>query len=229
MVVEVPLTRVQPEYLFGFLLSFRAPFALGTCDATPQGIYSGYLLTRTSSRSLEARYWYTQVPGTFSTRSEPETEEASSTSVGHHLLLLLLYRFNHNAWIHTTLTTMSEPDMKNVKSSSEELEEDTTTPTPKEEAEPVKLTYKQIAMNNGMLFTVTDVPPVVTSMILGLQHYLTMLGATVLIPLLLCPAMGANGLQTAEVISSIFFVSGINTVSLSLRSTGICANNATLY
>ena len=116
---------------------------------------------------------------------------------------------------------MSEPDMKNVKSSSEELEEDTTTPTPKEEAEPVKLTYKQIAMNNGMLFTVTDVPPLVTSMILGLQHYLTMLGATVLIPLLLCPAMGANGLQTAEVISSIFFVSGINTVRLSIRSTGI--------
>ena len=37
-------------------------------------------------------------------------------------------------------------------------------------------------------------------------------GATVLIPLILCPAMGANGDQTAEVISSIFFVSGISTL-----------------
>ena len=33
----------------------------------------------------------------------------------------------------------------------------------------------------------------------------------VLIPLILCPAMGATGQQTAEVISSIFFVSGFNT------------------
>ena len=117
---------------------------------------------------------------------------------------------------------MSEPDIKNAKGSSEELEEEATTPIPKEEdTEPAKMTYKEIAMKNGMTYTVTDVPPLLTSMILGLQHYLTMLGATVLIPLLLCPAMGANGLQTAEVISSIFFVSGINTVRLALRSTRI--------
>lgn len=73
-------------------------------------------------------------------------------------------------------------------------------------------TYKERAMENGMSYTVTDVPPLGTSMLLGLQHYLTMLGATVLIPLIVCPAMGANGRQTAQVISSIFFVSGINTV-----------------
>ena len=39
-----------------------------------------------------------------------------------------------------------------------------------------------------------------------------MLGATVLIPLLVCPAMGANGVQTAQVISTIFFVSGLATM-----------------
>jgi Permease family len=77
---------------------------------------------------------------------------------------------------------------------------------------PVK-TYKQRAKENGMNYTVTEVPPLGTSLLLGLQHYLTMLGATVLIPLIVCPAMGANGRQTAQVISSIFFVSGINTVS----------------
>lgn len=76
-----------------------------------------------------------------------------------------------------------------------------------------KLTYREKAMKNGMSYTVTDVPPLGTSLVLGLQHYLTMLGATVLIPLIVCPAMGANGQQTAQVISSIFFVSGINTVS----------------
>ena len=73
-------------------------------------------------------------------------------------------------------------------------------------------TYKEKAKENGMNYTVTDVPPLGTSLLLGLQHYLTMLGATVLIPLIVCPAMGANGQQTAQVISSIFFVSGINTV-----------------
>jgi len=76
----------------------------------------------------------------------------------------------------------------------------------------VKVTYKELAKKNGMNYTVTEVPPFFTSMLLGLQHYLTMLGATVLIPLILCPTMGADGFQTARVISSIFFVSGINTV-----------------
>ena len=83
-----------------------------------------------------------------------------------------------------------------------------------EDDDPVSPSHKELAKNNGILYTVTDVPPLGTCVLLGLQHYLTMLGATVLIPLILCPAMGASGLQTAQVISSIFFVSGINTVSV---------------
>jgi nucleobase transporter 1/2 len=39
-----------------------------------------------------------------------------------------------------------------------------------------------------------------------------MLGATVLIPLIVTPAMGATAKQTAEVISTIFVVSGVNTL-----------------
>jgi nucleobase transporter 1/2 len=74
------------------------------------------------------------------------------------------------------------------------------------------LTYKEQAKAQGMNYTVTDVPPLGTAMLLGTQHYLTMLGATVLVPLIICPAMGADGNQTAQVISSIFFVSGINTL-----------------
>lgn len=97
-------------------------------------------------------------------------------------------------------------------SSNDDIEETLTKEQKNEEEQPVKLTYREIAKRNGINYTVTEVPPFFTSMLLGLQHYLTMLGATVLIPLLLCPAMGADGLQTAEVISSIFFVSGMNTL-----------------
>lgn len=111
---------------------------------------------------------------------------------------------------------MAEPETKNLETSSEEVDDVVV----KDSGEPVKMTYKEIAKKNGINYTVTEVPPLFTSMLLGLQHYLTMLGATVLIPLILCPAMGADGLQTAEVISSIFFISGINTVSVNSRPAG---------
>lgn len=41
-----------------------------------------------------------------------------------------------------------------------------------------------------------------------MQHYLTMLGATVLIPFLLVPAMGGTSIDLAHVIGTIFFMSG---------------------
>jgi hypothetical protein len=94
-------------------------------------------------------------------------------------------------------------------SESEELKKAATT---EDAVAPRALTYKEEAKALGMNYTVTDVPPLGTAMLLGTQHYLTMLGATVLVPLIICPAMGADGNQTAEVISSIFFVSGLNTL-----------------
>ena len=44
------------------------------------------------------------------------------------------------------------------------------------------------------------------------QHYLTMLGATVFIPIVLVPAMGGSGVDGANTICCIFFVSGLNTL-----------------
>lgn len=41
------------------------------------------------------------------------------------------------------------------------------------------LTYREKALAEGRNYTVTDVPPIGTSIVLGIQHYLTMLGATV--------------------------------------------------
>lgn len=43
-----------------------------------------------------------------------------------------------------------------------------------------------------MAYTVSEVPPTGLGIILGFQHFLTMLGATALIPILLIPAMGGD-------------------------------------
>jgi hypothetical protein len=74
------------------------------------------------------------------------------------------------------------------------------------------MTYKSDALKAGMLYTVSDVPSAPLGILLGFQHFLTMLGATALIPILLVPAMGGTPEDTAEVISTIFFVSGLNTL-----------------
>jgi len=74
------------------------------------------------------------------------------------------------------------------------------------------MSYKQTALSKGMVYTVSDVPPPLTGAILGFQHFMTMLGATALIPILIVPAMGGTATDTAEVISTIFFVSGLNTL-----------------
>lgn len=107
------------------------------------------------------------------------------------------------------LTKVAEVDAES--SDSEDLKKEATIDN-EDTVNPKALTYREQAKARGMNYTVTDVPPLGTAMLLGTQHYLTMLGGTVLIPLIICPAMGGDGNQTAEVISSIFFVSGINTL-----------------
>ncbi|KAG2437949.1 hypothetical protein HXX76_005564 [Chlamydomonas incerta] len=64
----------------------------------------------------------------------------------------------------------------------------------------------------SLKYTVTQVPPAHVCLILGFQHYLTMLGSTVVIPALLVPAMGGGPQDQARVVQTIFFVSGINTL-----------------
>ncbi len=62
-----------------------------------------------------------------------------------------------------------------------------------------------------IIYTVDDKPPTGESIFLGIQHYLTMFGATVLIPLILAGAMKMPAGDTALLISTIFLVSGITT------------------
>eukprot|EP00095_Tigriopus_kingsejongensis_P001031 maker-scaffold587_size153100-snap-gene-0.29 protein:Tk01031 transcript:maker-scaffold587_size153100-snap-gene-0.29-mRNA-1 annotation:"hypothetical protein DAPPUDRAFT_302649" len=69
-----------------------------------------------------------------------------------------------------------------------------------------------------LMFTIDDTPPWYMSMLLGLQHYLTMFGSTVSIPFLICPAlcMEEDDPGKGYIISTIFFISGIVTL---LQST----------
>ena len=49
----------------------------------------------------------------------------------------------------------------------------------KEEDTPETMTFREKAIASGRNYTVSDVPPLSTCILLGIQHYLTMLGATV--------------------------------------------------
>jgi len=62
-----------------------------------------------------------------------------------------------------------------------------------------------------IIYTIDDKPPIGESIFLGIQHYLTMFGATVLIPILLAGAMKMPPAETALLISTIFLCSGITT------------------
>ena len=62
-------------------------------------------------------------------------------------------------------------------------------------------------------YGVDDVPkPFGKALGLGLQHVLTMFGATIAVPLILGPAMGFDAAQMGILISSVFIASGIATV-----------------
>ncbi|XP_044488781.1 nucleobase-ascorbate transporter 4-like isoform X2 [Mangifera indica] len=54
---------------------------------------------------------------------------------------------------------------------------------------------------------------------LGFQHYLVMLGTTVLIPTILVPLMGGGNKEKAEVINTLLFVAGLNTLTQTLFGT----------
>lgn len=61
-------------------------------------------------------------------------------------------------------------------------------------------------------YGIEDKPPLGASIFLGLQHYLTMIGATVAIPLILAGAMGMPANETARLVGTFFVVSGIATL-----------------
>jgi len=70
-----------------------------------------------------------------------------------------------------------------------------------------------VERNSSLLYGINDRPPIGETVILGFQHYLTMFGSTVAIPLLLAPALGiTDPVQKGWLIATMFFVSGITTL-----------------
>ncbi|XP_027346947.1 nucleobase-ascorbate transporter 11-like isoform X2 [Abrus precatorius] len=65
---------------------------------------------------------------------------------------------------------------------------------------------------SGLKYGLTENPGLVPLIYYGLQHYLSLIGSLVLIPLIMVPAMGGTDNDTANVISTMLFLSGITTI-----------------
>lgn len=69
------------------------------------------------------------------------------------------------------------------------------------------------APTHGLIYGIDDVPPRGQTFALGLQHYLTMFGSTVAIPLILSKPLGlTDPVELGALIATMFFVSGITTL-----------------
>ncbi|XP_024374995.1 nucleobase-ascorbate transporter 2 [Physcomitrium patens] len=64
----------------------------------------------------------------------------------------------------------------------------------------------------GLAYCINDNPNWALSIILGFQHYITMLGTSVLIPLTVIRAIGGEAGDLARTIQSVLFVNAINTL-----------------
>ncbi|KAG7642312.1 unnamed protein product [Arabidopsis thaliana] len=69
-----------------------------------------------------------------------------------------------------------------------------------------------VARNLHMKYGLRDTPGLVPIGFYGLQHYLSMLGSLILVPLVIVPAMGGSHEEVANVVSTVLFVSGITTL-----------------
>ncbi|XP_038892228.1 nucleobase-ascorbate transporter 7-like [Benincasa hispida] len=85
----------------------------------------------------------------------------------------------------------------------------TSAPPPKQEElqpHPVKDQLPNVS------YCITSPPPWPEAILLGFQHYLVMLGTTVLIPTSLVPQMGGGNAEKAKMIQTLLFVAGLNTL-----------------
>eukprot|EP00249_Psilotum_nudum_P023423 c28866_g3_i1 orf=746-2956(-) len=69
-----------------------------------------------------------------------------------------------------------------------------------------------LAKQSHMKYEIRETPGLVPLIFYGIQHYLSIAGSIVLIPLLIVPAMGGSGDDTARVISTVLLVSGLTTL-----------------
>jgi xanthine/uracil permease len=62
-------------------------------------------------------------------------------------------------------------------------------------------------------YGIEDKPPLLQSILLGTQHWLTMVGSTIAIPLVLAGFLGFDPGQTAQLVGTFFVVSGVATLA----------------
>ncbi|XP_050205443.1 nucleobase-ascorbate transporter 11 [Mercurialis annua] len=65
---------------------------------------------------------------------------------------------------------------------------------------------------SGMRIGLRDNPGFVPLIYYGLQHYLSLAGSLIFIPLIIVPAMGGTDIDTSTVISTMLLISGITTI-----------------
>ena len=71
----------------------------------------------------------------------------------------------------------------------------------------------QPEQTHDLLYGIDDKPPLAETAVLGLQHYLTMFGSTVAVPLILAGPLGmTDPVDIGKLIATMFFVSGITTI-----------------
>lgn len=84
---------------------------------------------------------------------------------------------------------------------------------------PEDITHPPMEQLPGLEYCIDSNPPWPETIILGFQHYILMLGTTVMVPTFLVPAMGGNDHDKVRVIQTLLFVAGINTLLQSLFGT----------
>ncbi|KAK7324882.1 hypothetical protein VNO77_28787 [Canavalia gladiata] len=66
--------------------------------------------------------------------------------------------------------------------------------------------------HSHMKYELRDSPGLVPIGVYGIQHYVSILGSLILIPLVIVPAMGGSYEDTSAVVSTVLFVSGVTTL-----------------
>lgn len=84
---------------------------------------------------------------------------------------------------------------------------------------PEDITHPPMEQLPGLEYCIDSNPPWPETIILGFQHYILMLGTTVMVPTFLVPAMGGSDHDKVRVIQTLLFVAGINTLLQSLFGT----------
>ncbi|XP_016461813.1 nucleobase-ascorbate transporter 12 [Nicotiana tabacum] len=69
-----------------------------------------------------------------------------------------------------------------------------------------------MSRHSHMKYELRDTPGLVPIGLYGFQHYLSMLGSLILIPLVIVPAMGGDHEDTSNVVSTVLFMSGVTTL-----------------